>query len=160
MRERERDNEHSFSLLKKGKGVIMDVDRRPLSVRGTQFRLSSLALISSSSPIFPHPPNPTHPTVPTSCPLHLSPPHLLPHSLSLPPPLPPPHASTSHLCVCFPLHLFFIHCSSPPVFLHSSTFSLQKSCARIYISSAVIDIFHLPASFPIGCLPASPRQQR
>lgn len=47
-----------------------------------------------------------------------------------------------------------------PLFLFARSFSLQRSLTQIYISSAVIDIFHLPASFPIGCQPASPRQLR
>lgn len=59
---------------------------------------------------------------------------------------------------------FFYLVFFPPVlcFLFSLPLplSLQQSLTQLYISSAVIDIFHLPASFPVGCQPPSPRQLR
>lgn len=157
--EKERNNEHGHAAplgLREGKGVIIDVDRRSLSADSVQFSLSSPALTPSCHPfptscyIWPSIPPPSF--YPLSLPCCILTPHLFLFGF-----LPYPFFTPSSSFPSSPLPLLLLLSLSPSF---SLSLSLQQSLTRIYISSAVIDIFHLPASFPIGCQPASPRQQR
>lgn len=147
----------SFSQPQKRKGVIIDVGRRSLSADRAPFSLSSPAL---TRPRHPFPAFPTFLPSTIHCNLLLSLPVNLSPSLSSSFFLPLSNITPLFGCFFFlpthssglrPLFLLFL-------FLHSHSFSLQQCLTQIYISSAVIDIFYLPASFPVGCQPASPRQ--
>lgn len=128
-------------LSQKGKGVIIDVDRR-----STQPFISCINTLC-------HLPHPLLFWLSSIDSCYILPWHTNTHTIFS-------RMFVSSCCCLAPPRLFLFGILPTYSLLHLfplPPFPLSLS-VQLYISAAAIGIFHLPASFPIGCQPASPRQ--